>query len=258
MNNHNYYSNFNESLTPIKNYWCHLCKKSFPHKEENKDIHCIYCNKTFCELINIEDISSPLHPKNFEPYNVNNPISDKNNNTQNFNINYNNIDSPIDLTLNIIRTINNSINRQIRLTEEINHYTLALQCLTNFLLESNLRHLRNYNNYLNNFINQIMLNDTLNNGNPPASKKEIEKLKKCIINEAKLKELGFENSCAICKNEFKIGEECLLMPCNHLFHENCLMPWITNRNSCPVCRYELPTDDKEYEEMKKCKLNSKK
>ena len=258
MNNHNYYSNVNNSLTPIKNYWCHLCKKSFPHKEENMDIQCIFCNKTFCELINIEDISSPLHPKNFEPYIVNNPVSEKNNNTQNLTINDSNIGSAIGITLDIIRAINNSIVRQIRFAEEINRYTLAFQYLTNFLIEGNIRYLRNYNNYMNNVINQIMINDTNNNGNPPASKIEIEKLKKGIINEAKLKEIGFENSCSICKNKFKIGEEWLLMPCKHLFHENCLMQWITKRNSCPVCRYELPTDDKNYEEMKKYKLNNKK
>ena len=76
------------------------------------------------------------------------------------------------------------------------------------------------------------------------------------INEEKIKEFGFENSCGVCKDEFNIGEECLSMPCNHYFHENCLLPWLKERNSCPICRYELPTDDADFEEMKKQKLNN--
>ena len=45
------------------------------------------------------------------------------------------------------------------------------------------------------------------------------------------------------------------MPCNHHFHCDCLLPWLKERNSCPVCRYELPTDDEDFEKRKKEKSN---
>lgn len=48
------------------------------------------------------------------------------------------------------------------------------------------------------------------------------------------------------KNEIKIYE----MPCEHIFHEECLLPWLNQHNSCPTCRHELPTDDQEYEKQK--------
>ena len=87
-------------------------------------------------------------------------------------------------------------------------------------------------------------------GNPPASKKEVEKLKRVKISDKILKDFGFENSCPVCKEEFNIGEECILMPCQHHFHNECLMPWLKERNSCPICRFELPTDDEDYEKRK--------
>ena len=229
----------NTQMNQIRKYWCHLCKKEFSHKYENDDIKCPYCLKTFCELIENEDISNASHPSHFEAFNINNLNNQNNlNNSQNINGENN---------INITNNLNHFNRRAELFRRRANHIAEIL---------SNYFFIQNQDDNIDNIINHIMLHDTNKYGNPPASKKAVESLKKYKINEEKIKEFGFENSCAVCKDEFNIGEECLSMPCNHYFHGDCLIPWLKERNSCPVCRYELPTDDADFENMKKIKIKN--
>lgn len=56
-----------------------------------------------------------------------------------------------------------------------------------------------------------------------------------------LKEGGRE--CVICKEEMKVGRDVCKLPCEHLFHWRCVLPWLKNNDMCPCCRYRLPSDD---------------
>ncbi|XP_026485336.2 E3 ubiquitin-protein ligase RNF181 [Vanessa tameamea] len=79
---------------------------------------------------------------------------------------------------------------------------------------------------------------------PAASIEAVENLKEIIIED------DSENNCPICLKKFCINEKAKEMPCQHLFHEKCIITWLYKTNSCPFCRYELPTDDKVYETFK--------
>mmetsp|Transcript_11941 Transcript_11941/g.15617 ORF Transcript_11941/g.15617 Transcript_11941/m.15617 type:complete len:393 (-) Transcript_11941:276-1454(-) len=56
-----------------------------------------------------------------------------------------------------------------------------------------------------------------------------------------------EHECIVCRDVFEQGTTVLRLPCSHTFHEACVLGWLQNRNTCPVCRFELPTDDERYE-----------
>lgn len=46
--------------------------------------------------------------------------------------------------------------------------------------------------------------------------------------------------CTICLLEFGEGSEIIRqLPCNHYFHEDCIIPWLQTSNTCPVCRHQL-------------------
>ncbi|CAF2120983.1 unnamed protein product [Brassica napus] len=76
-------------------------------------------------------------------------------------------------------------------------------------------------------------------GNPPASKSAIESLPRVEISDC---HVGAEVNCAVCTEVFEAETEAREMPCKHIFHEDCIVPWLSIRNSCPVCRFELASD----------------
>ncbi|KAK0635046.1 hypothetical protein B0T17DRAFT_474368, partial [Bombardia bombarda] len=53
--------------------------------------------------------------------------------------------------------------------------------------------------------------------------------------------------CSICTEDFTVGEDVRVLPCNHKFHPPCIDPWLVNvSGTCPLCRLDLrPQDEKE-------------
>ncbi|MCD9646756.1 hypothetical protein HAX54_036913 [Datura stramonium] len=82
-------------------------------------------------------------------------------------------------------------------------------------------------------------------GRPPAAKSVIENLPLVALKDEKNK-----TACAVCKDEILVVEKVTELPCSHYYHWDCIVPWLNIRNTCPVCRQELPTDDADYERRK--------
>ena len=46
--------------------------------------------------------------------------------------------------------------------------------------------------------------------------------------------------CSICTDDFELGQDQRVLPCNHRFHPACIDPWLLNvSGTCPLCRIDL-------------------
>ncbi|GMJ00795.1 BCA2 zinc finger ATL 6 [Hibiscus trionum] len=55
-------------------------------------------------------------------------------------------------------------------------------------------------------------------------------------------ETGADENCTICLEELEVGSEVSRMPCRHRFHAHCIETWLKQRHSCPICRFQMPTE----------------
>ncbi|CDP07528.1 unnamed protein product [Coffea canephora] len=54
--------------------------------------------------------------------------------------------------------------------------------------------------------------------------------------------VGSESTCAICLDSIQNAQLCRAFPpCSHVFHVQCIDPWLTKNMTCPSCRslYEV-------------------
>jgi hypothetical protein len=63
-----------------------------------------------------------------------------------------------------------------------------------------------------------------------------EKLRRATFS---LDMLCSQPSCPVCSEDFTVGAAATQLPCSHLFHESCVMPWLDAKKTCPICRFEL-------------------
>jgi E3 ubiquitin-protein ligase RNF115/126 len=70
-------------------------------------------------------------------------------------------------------------------------------------------------------------------GPPPAAKDAVESLPSVRISQDAV---DAHEDCAICKDEYTVGEEALKLSCDHRFHPTCIKEWLGMvRTQSPVC-----------------------
>ena len=166
--------------------------------------------------------------------------NNNNNNLNTNNINTNNLNTN-NLNTNNINT--NNINTNNLNTNNINvsTNTFSVNNLSN-LLNNNLNERLNLSfermiNIFGIFLDdQFEDFDNLEDVKVTLSEEEFNNLDSCILNESIL----LNKQCNICLELVKISEKLKILKCEHIYHENCLKPWLTIQSTkCPVCRLNL-------------------
>jgi len=91
---------------------------------------------------------------------------------------------------------------------------------------------------------------------PPANESVRDALPRVVVTKDDL--LDSTNSrCSVCLEDYRPGCRATRMLCGHLFCTSCIREWLRGANSCPVCRYELATDQVEFESGRKQRMSGR-
>jgi len=94
---------------------------------------------------------------------------------------------------------------------------------------------------LDQVITQLMENSNAHRP-VPATEEIISNLPRNVLER---KSPMLEKDCAVCKEQFQLETEdpdeqiVVTLPCQHPFHEPCILPWLKSSGTCPVCRHAL-------------------
>ncbi|KAG7038611.1 ring finger domain-containing protein [Colletotrichum scovillei] len=88
---------------------------------------------------------------------------------------------------------------------------------------------------LDRIISQLMEQNPASNAAPPATEDALSKLKRKKVDKEMLGPDG-KTECTICIDDFKEGDDATVLPCKHWFHDQCVVMWLKEHNTCPICR----------------------
>lgn len=88
---------------------------------------------------------------------------------------------------------------------------------------------------LDRIITGLMEANPQSNAAPPASEEALNRLERKTVDKGMLS-TDEKTECAICIDDMQEGQKAVFLPCKHWFHEECVVLWLKEHNTCPVCR----------------------
>lgn len=96
---------------------------------------------------------------------------------------------------------------------------------------------------LDRVVSQLMEQHATGNAPPGASENIINQLPRKKLGVEQLDENTGQAECSICMADVDIGEEIAVLPCKHWYHFDCIKAWLTEHDTCPVCREGITPKD---------------
>eukprot|EP00835_Amoeboradix_gromovi_P005762 NODE_579_length_6479_cov_0.371160.p4 type:complete len:183 gc:universal NODE_579_length_6479_cov_0.371160:637-89(-) len=87
-------------------------------------------------------------------------------------------------------------------------------------------------------INILTLFDDLA-GEMRSHMQDVHQLNMMGLNCIKANTSHIEDRCCICYSNYLLKDEIFQLHCKHLFHKQCIIPWIEEHYNCPLCRKSL-------------------
>ncbi|XP_020296633.1 E3 ubiquitin-protein ligase RNF115 isoform X2 [Pseudomyrmex gracilis] len=81
-----------------------------------------------------------------------------------------------------------------------------------------------------------LLNQMDGTGPPPLPRKQIDEIPTTTISQS---QVDCKLQCSVCWEDFKLGEPVRQLPCQHVYHAPCIVPWLELHGTCPICRQNL-------------------
>ena len=156
--------------------------------------------------------------------NLNNNLSNSNRSQySNFNSNFNNMTS-----FQMNSGNNHSISSNV-VYDPVNRISIVTVNRNGIISTHRIRDGENTNYIINQLINSGFIpNDELINSFPERE-----------ITQSNLESSNEQKSCIICLNDFALSEKVITLPCLHIFHSNCIRPWLNSNDECPICKHNI-------------------
>ncbi|KAH0952003.1 hypothetical protein HN011_005894 [Eciton burchellii] len=81
-----------------------------------------------------------------------------------------------------------------------------------------------------------LLNQMDGTGPPPLPRKQIDEIPTTTISQ---NQVDCKLQCSVCWEDFKLSEPVRQLPCQHVYHAPCIVPWLELHGTCPICRQNL-------------------